>query len=271
MAALDASRSREPANLRTRVSSIPADLAWLHYTRTGRAIVTTDERTGDRGLEIDSPWSQPITVAGFVRSSPNDTLLQVAAREWRASLRLLDIGCGAGRNALPLANAGWDVIGTDLSLPMLTAAAARVSDAQLANRVRLLRASMDHLPLASACVDFIVAHGIWNLARSGGEFRRAVREAARVARPGRALFLFTFSRSTLPEAAEPLRGESFVFTQFSGQPQCFLTEEQLISELAACGFEPDPSLALRELNRPRKGALRTSTAPVIYEGLFRSR
>ena len=154
----------------------------------------TDERAGDRSPMSDSPWSQPSTVAGFVRSPPNDTLLQVAAREWRASARLLDIGCGAGRNAMPLARAGWEVVGTDLSLPMLTAAAARVVDAQLANRVRLLRAPMDQLPFASAVFDFIVAHGIWNLARSGGEFRQAVREAARVARPGCALFLFTFSR-----------------------------------------------------------------------------
>jgi hypothetical protein len=90
-----------------------------------------------------------------------------------------------------------------------------------------------------------------------------------VARAGCALFLFTFSRSTLPEEAEPLPGESFVFTRFSGQPQCFLTEEQLVSELATCGFEPDPTLPLREINRPPKGALRSSGAPVIYEGLFR--
>ena len=72
-------------------------------------------------------------------------------------------------------------------------------------------------------------------------------------------------------AAAPLPGESFVFTQFSGQPQCFLTESQLVSELDARGFEPDASLPLRELNRPPAGALRTDSAPVIYEGLFRRR
>ena len=49
----------------------------------------------------DSPWNQPGTVEGFVRSPPNDNLLQIAQREWRASARLLDIGCGAARNALP--------------------------------------------------------------------------------------------------------------------------------------------------------------------------
>ena len=217
----------------------------------------------------DSPWSQPSTVAGFVRSLPNDTLLQAASREWRAQARLLDIGCGAARNTLPLAEGGWEAVGTDFSLPMLTAAAGRVAAAAPSIRVHLLRASMDHLPFAAATFDFIVAHGIWNLARSGDEFRQAIREAARVARPGCALFVFTFSRNTLANAAEPLPGESFVFTQFSGQPQCFLTESQLVAELAAHGFDPDASLPIRELNRLPAGALRTGSAPVIYEGLFR--
>jgi SAM-dependent methyltransferase len=216
-----------------------------------------------------SPWSTPSTVAGFVQSPPNEALLAAAAGEWRSAARLLDIGCGAGRNAVPLARAGWDVYGVDLSLPMVTTARARVAAAQLTDRAHILLAPMDRLPFASASFDFIVAHGIWNLARSGGEFGRAVDEASRVARPGCALFLFTFSRHTLMPEAEPAPGESFVFTQFSGQPQCFLTEDQIVAELGARGFAPDARLPLRELNRLPQGAIHTSTAPVIFEGLFR--
>ena len=209
-------------------------------------------------------------VAGFVQSAPNETLMQVAAREWRASARLLDIGCGAGRNAIPLAQSGWLVVGTDLSRPMLDAARSRVTEHGLADRVQLLLAPMDRLPVASSSCDFVVAHGIWNLARAGEEFRQAAREAARVARPTAALFVFTFSRHTLPPDAKPVSGESFVFTQFSGQPQCFLTDEQLVAEMNAAGFVLDASVPLRELNRP-PAALRTSSPPVIYEGLFRRR
>jgi hypothetical protein len=66
----------------------------------------------------------------------------------------------------------------------------------------------------------------------------------------------------------PVSGESFVFTQFSGQPQCFLTAEELITEMAAAGFALDLSHPLRELNRAH-GALSMTGAPVIYEGVFR--
>ena len=46
-----------------------------------------------------------------------------------------------------------------------------------------------------------------------------------------------------------------MFTQFSGEPQCFLTDAQLIAELNGVGFAPDPAVPFREYNRPRPGAL----------------
>jgi SAM-dependent methyltransferase len=220
-----------------------------------------------------SPWSRPDTVAGFVSSPPNDVLLNAAAKELGLIKkgRLLDIGCGAGRNAVPLARMGWDVLGTDLSRPMLVAAGARVAAGDDCGRFWLALAPMEHLPVAAHSIDFVVAHGIWNLAPSGETFRRAVAEAGRVARPGAALFVFTFSRHTLPSGAEPVPGEDFVFTQFSGQPQCFLTEEQLLEELSAAGFHLEPGVSIREYNRPQPDALIRGRGPVIYEGLFRQR
>jgi hypothetical protein len=64
-------------------------------------------------------------------------------------------------------------------------------------------------------------------------------------------------------------GEPFVFTQFSGEPQCFLTEAQLVAELGCVGFAPDPGVPFREYNRPQLGALSSGTKPVIYEAAFR--
>lgn len=191
------------------------------------------------------------------------------AERRRGGRRLLDLGCGAGRNAVPLAHAGWEVVGIDLSWPMLRAALERVRNYELSERVHLALAPMTPLPLASASVDLVIAHGIWNLARSASEFRQAVREAARVARPGAALFVFTFSRHTIAPDARPVPGEPFVFTDFAGEPQCFLTEEQLLSEMAAAGFVPDPGVPLREHNLPPPGTTFKPAGPVIYEAAFR--
>jgi SAM-dependent methyltransferase len=220
-----------------------------------------------------SSWSAPATVAGFARSSPNEVLLRFAEDERRSfgtvRPRVLDLGCGAGRNAVPLARAGWSVLGTDLSWPMLEAAAERADHEGLRGAIELALAPMDVVPAPDRSFDLVVAHGIWNLARSGEEMRRALREAARVARPDAGLFVFTFSRNTLPAGTRPVDGETFVFTEFSGQPQCFLTAGELVAELEAVGFVPDPSVPLTEHNRRPPGALHAGGPPVIYEAAFR--
>jgi SAM-dependent methyltransferase len=218
-----------------------------------------------------SPWSAPGTVAGFARSAPNAVLMSFAedALKRSAGARVIDIGCGAGRNAVPLARLGWSVIGTDLSWPMLSTAATRAQEEHVDSRFRGILAPMERLPARDRGFDLLIAHGIWNLARSGAQFRAALDEAARVAKPGAGLFVFTFSRHTLPAEAMPVAGESFVFTQFSGEPQCFLTEQQLDVELARAGFVRDPAVPLHEYNLPKPGRLPTGKVPVIYEASFR--
>jgi SAM-dependent methyltransferase len=218
-----------------------------------------------------SSWSSRETVAGFAAAAPNAALVAVGERELHrlGHGRAVDIGCGAGRNAIPLALQGWDVVGLDLSLPMTSAAFERAACARVEERARFALASMEALPIRERSCDFVIAHGIWNLAPSADVFRRAVREAARVSRIGAVLFVFTFSRHTLPPHATPLAGEPFVFTDFSGAPRCFLTGHQLMSELSSVGFILEPEVGLRELNRPASGALPTIGSPVIYEGTFR--
>ena len=218
-----------------------------------------------------SQWSAPGTVAGFAQSAANAVLMTFAEEELKRSSggRVLDIGCGAGRNALPLARLGWNVMGTDLSWPMLCAAANRTHEHGLDDRLHVVLAPMERIPARDCSFDLVIAHGIWNLARSAAQFRRALDEAARVAKPGAGLFVFTFSRNTLPAQVEPVAGESFVFTEFSGEPQCFLTEAQLDAELRRVGFGRDPSVPFHEYNVPKPGTLSTGKAPVIYEAAFR--
>ena len=208
---------------------------------------------------------------GFSQSPPNRTLLTFAAAELARCRdgRAIDIGCGAARNAIHLARQGWHVLGTDLSHPMLEAARLR-ADAELhGERLHFALASMHALPTPDSAFDLLVAHGIWNLARSTMEFRAAVGEAARIAVAGAALFVFTFSRHTLPPGATPVPGEALVFTQFSGHPQCFVTREQLLEELGRVGFVLDDTLAFSEHNLPVAGTFHPVGTPVIFEAAFR--
>ena len=81
--------------------------------------------------------------------------------------------------------------------------------------------------------------------------------------------MFTFSRGTLAPHLVPVAGEPFVYTEFSGQPQTFLTHAQLVYELAAAGFALDEAIPLAEHNLPPPGTVHALQTPVILEGAFR--
>lgn len=59
---------------------------------------------------------------------------------------ILELGCGTGRVALPLARQGSRVIGIDRSASMLARARRRVSRAKLHSRIQLIRGDIRHLP-----------------------------------------------------------------------------------------------------------------------------
>src|SRR3954471_10616301 len=62
---------------------------------------------------------------------------------------VLELGCGTGRIALPLARAGVHVVGIDRSEAMLARARARVSRAAKAGRIDLVRGDIRFLPFGA--------------------------------------------------------------------------------------------------------------------------
>ena len=70
-------------------------------------------------------------------------------------LQVLDLACGAGRWLRPLAQAGADVVGVDLSLPLLERAAQMRRETQLP--FDLLRCDMLHIPLRSNSRDLVLS------------------------------------------------------------------------------------------------------------------
>lgn len=94
--------------------------------------------------------------------------------------RILDLGCGWGRHLTLLREAGHDVTGVDLSLPLLRRIPGRGSDGP----APVVAGDMLHLPFRDTAFDTVL-----NLATSLGLFLddgpavAALREARRVLRP----------------------------------------------------------------------------------------
>ncbi|MBL8721802.1 MAG: methyltransferase domain-containing protein [Myxococcales bacterium] len=101
-------------------------------------------------------WFEELFNDDFVRTMPRmrSTYLEREARFIEDALgcekgaTILDLGCGAGEQAVALAGRGYEVIGVDLSLAMLARAADEAADKQ--QRINFLQGDMRELTFEAA-------------------------------------------------------------------------------------------------------------------------
>ncbi len=113
----------------------------------------------------------------------------------RRGSRVIDFGCGDGRTLQTLWDAGFDVLGVDLSQPMLR----QVAGGQNGDRFgrKLIRANLVQL---GCLADAVAEHGVCLFSTigmiRGRVFRRQfLRHAARIIRPGGTLVLHVHNRN----------------------------------------------------------------------------
>lgn len=101
-----------------------------------------------------------------------------SALPWREGWRVLDVGCGAGRHARAIEEAGARCIGLDLSATLLRRA-------RLVTTAPLVRADMRHLPIQPASMDLTVnLFTSFGYFRSDDEHQQALDGMAATVRPG---------------------------------------------------------------------------------------
>jgi SAM-dependent methyltransferase len=111
------------------------------------------------GVDRRELWSEIAAIYDATRSFPDGGDAAVAAvlvRELRTrgAGRVLDLGCGTGRCAAPLAAAGLDVVGIDRTPEMLAAIARKPGG----STVRVVRGDAGALPFARAFDAVVMSH-----------------------------------------------------------------------------------------------------------------
>jgi SAM-dependent methyltransferase len=137
--------------------------------------------------------------------------------------QLLDIGTGTGRMLEILAPRAEHAVGIDSSREMLTIARVNLERAGLSNCL-IRQGDMYQLPLPGASFDTVVIHQVLHYADRPAE---AIREAARVLRPGGRLVIVDFAPHTL----EFLRSEH-------AHRRLGFTDDEIVGWCRAAGLEP---------------------------------
>ncbi len=187
-------------------------------------------------------WECPENVERFAAREPDVRLARfVQSFPDPRAVRVLDLGCAGGRNAVFLARRGFDVWAVDASEAMVAKTRRRLAplmgEAEAARRVRVGR--MDDLGwVPGASFDLVVALGIYHCAQSRAEWDRSLSETARILAPGGRLLVSVFTPETdlTGRGITPVPGEPHVYEGFESGRSVLVDAPTLDAELARHGL-----------------------------------
>ena len=145
----------------------------------------------------------------------------------RPDMRVLDAGCGHGRNLVWLLGQGAEAWGVDREAEAVEATRALGARAEVAE--------LDAMPFEDAAFDAVLCNAVLHFALGGSHFERMVDELGRVLRPGGLLFARLASSIGLEGRTQPLGGGRHVLPD--GSTRYLVDEAQLLESTARLGAE----------------------------------
>ena len=151
-------------------------------------------------------------------------------------MRILDAGCGAGRNLVYMMRSGFDVWGIDERADAVDAARALARD--LAPHLGADRFSVQRveaLPFADASFDAVISSAVMHFARDEAHWQAMLREMWRVLAPGGLLFARLASTLGHESRVRPLGDRRFIMPD--GHERFLVDDEMLLAATRALGGE----------------------------------
>jgi SAM-dependent methyltransferase len=142
-------------------------------------------------------------------------------------MRVLDAGCGGGRNLVYLLREGYECFGVDGSAEAVEY--VRAMAAQLAPKLPAVNFRVEAIEVMSfpeGMADAVICNSVSHFARDDAQFESMLWGLWRVLRPGG--MLFCRLASTIGAVFEPLGGRKFLLP---GGLEWYLVDEELLMKL----------------------------------------
>lgn len=165
-------------------------------------------------------------VGNFYKDAPSEYLYNFFSKiKNKKSKKVLDLGCGAGRNTMMLNRLGFIVYGCDFNKKMVLATQKRLPGDI---RKGIIVSDMVSLPYADNYFDFVVSNGVFHNAKSLNDFCSAIKEGCRVLKEGSRLILNTFIDGNPKDKLKKSRKEKYLYFTKDSLPIILLPTLELV-------------------------------------------
>jgi cyclopropane fatty-acyl-phospholipid synthase-like methyltransferase len=185
-------------------------------------------------LQTQQRWNALHKEAKHQLKYPSETVIRFVSNCWpqgsREGIKLLDLGCGAGRHAIALAAEGFDVYATDISNEGLKYTKSQLRRLGLIANVG--KARMSDQPFPDNFFDGVIAYGVLYY-DTVEMFEETVNEIYRILKDnGQALIVTRTTRDRRFGMGKQLDWNTYLIerpdTNEAGMTMCFLTYNDVV-------------------------------------------
>jgi ubiquinone/menaquinone biosynthesis C-methylase UbiE len=175
---------------------------------------------------------------------------QILKKRFHKSMKILDVGCGEGRNTIYFLNEGYQIFGVDSNPIAIQMARIYAQTIQKDYDIYRFQTSIiEDMPFHAGAFDALISSAVLHFAKSEAQFFKMMDEMMRVLKPGGIFFLrMTTAQGGILENSPDL-GEG-VFLLPDGTERFLLTaelEKDIVAKYNLTYLEPPKSVLVHGL------------------------
>jgi ubiquinone/menaquinone biosynthesis C-methylase UbiE len=134
------------------------------------------------------------------------------------SMKILDAGCGIGRNSEYFIRNDYDIFGLDLNGQAIQELKERIPFwNEHFDDDRYAIANLEDIPFSKAEFDFIISSAVLHFSEDRAQFTSHLKELIRVLRPGGILFIRMTTKHTLAHLSQQLHDDVYLIPDGSNR------------------------------------------------------
>lgn len=198
-------------------------------------------------VNSDHYWNSAHVIDSFSNAEVKDYIKEFFVNyDPGRHLKVADLGCGAGRYAIWLAQSGYDVYACDASEGMLNKTKEGLEKIGYQDiDQKILKNRLEDLPFDGEMFDIVLTNGVIHNAFTCEEYKQCLKECVRVLKTDGVLYLSVFTSDTIDDKLEKV--EEHVYLTPNGLYMLLFDKEEIIQMLSDLNCQMTEECALYDI------------------------